>query len=228
MTVDAVPVLVRATEPGDIPGLIALCRAVYPVAPPWNETQLASHRDVFPEGQLVAVDPVEGEVVGMAASLVIRWDGYDARATWREFTAAGTFTNHDPVRGRTLYGAEIMVHPGWQRRRIGRRLYQARRDIARRLQLPRIRAGARLRGYHQVHRELSADEYVLRVVRGALHDPTLSFQLREGFRVFAVVEGYLANDPESLGFAALIEWLNPEVAPPADTALRDAKWDAEG
>jgi hypothetical protein len=62
---------------------------------------------------------------------------------------------------------------------------------------------------------MSAEQYVRAVVDGRLKGPTLSFQLREGFRVFDVVSGYLNYDPESLGWAALIEWLNPAVAKPA-------------
>jgi hypothetical protein len=31
--------------------------------------------------------------------------------------------------------------------------------------------------------------------------------------VLSVVSGYLANDPESLGYAAVIEKLNPEARP---------------
>lgn len=223
---DPAPIVVRTTRPADIPGIVALSRTVYPASPAWGEPQLASHLAVFPEGQLVAVEPQSDRVVGMAASLIIRWDDYDARATWRDFTAAGTFRNHDPAHGRTLYGAEIMVDPTLQRRRIGHRLYESRRAIARGLGLLRIRAGARLRGYHLYQPRRSAEEYVLAVIRGELRDPTLSFQLREGFRVFGVVEGYLAYDPESLGFAALIEWLNPAVATPADSARRSRKWDA--
>lgn len=218
----------RGTRPGDIPGIIALSRVVYPASPAWNASQLAAHLEVFPEGQLVAVERGSGRLVGMAASLILRWDDYDVRGTWRHFTAAGTFRNHDPAQGRTLYGAEVMVDPRLQRRRIGHRLYAARRAIASQSRLLRIRAGARLRGYHAHHPRLTAAEYVLAVIRGDLRDPTLSFQLREGFRVFDVVEGYLAYDPESLGFAALIEWLNPEVATPADSARRDPKWDAIG
>lgn len=218
-------ILVRSTRREDVPGIIALSRTVYPGSPPWAESQLRSHLDRFPEGQLVAVDAVTGRVVGMAASLIIRWDDYDVRANWREFTSAGTFENHDPAGGRTLYGAEIMVDPALQRRRIGHQLYEGRREIARTHRLLRIRAGARLRRYGHHHPRLSAQEYVLAVIRGELQDPTLSFQLREGFRVFGVVEGYLAYDPESMGFAALIEWLNHEVATPADSARRNPMWD---
>lgn len=223
MTSSLPPILIRETRPGDFAGVIALTRAVYPDSPPWSPAQLASHLEVFPGGQLVAVLPDE-RVVGMAASLVLRWDDYDRQASWREITAGGYFRNHDPT-GRTLYGAEVMVHPEMQRRRIGKRLYAARRAIAERLALVRIRAGARLRGYHRYVKRMTAEEYVLRVLHGEIKGPTLSFQIREGFRVFGVVPDYLQHDPASLGWAALIEWLNPAVATPADSATRDPKWD---
>ena len=48
-----------------------------------------------------------------------------------------------------------------------------------------------------------------------VRDPTLSFQLSEGFQVLAVVSGYLRNDAESQGHAAIIEWLNPTRTRPA-------------
>ena len=64
--------------------------------------------------------------------------------------------------------------------------------------------------------EMSAEEYVKRVINGELKDPTLSFQLKEGFSVMAVVPDYLPHDKESLGYAAIIEWINPLVAKPED------------
>ena len=59
---------------------------------------------------------------------------------------------------------------------------------------------------------------------GTLADPTLSFQLSQGFEVLAVVSGYLLHDPESLGYAAVIEWLNPNVATPTDLSGRDPRF----
>jgi GNAT superfamily N-acetyltransferase len=220
----AAPGLVRPTQPSDFPDIIALCQATYPEALPWTEAQLASHLRLFPEGQLVAVSPDEGKVIGMAASLIVLWDDYTFTTNWRELTAAGTFVNHDPTRGRTLYGAEIMVHPAWQGRGVGKQLYAARESLARGLGLLRIRAGARLRGYREVAELLTVEAYVIRVVRGELSDPTLTFQLRRGFRVLAVAPGYLAHDPESLGYAAVIEWLNPDVAGPEDYAAGDPRF----
>lgn len=209
--------LVRPVESRDFPGIIELCERTYPNSAPWSEAQLRRHLEIFPEGQLVAVDR-DQRVTGYAASLIVYWDDYHMEATWRDFTDRGMFTNHDPVMGRTLYGAEVMVHPEIRGSGVGGKLYDARRDLAVRLGLLRIRAGARLRGFHKHAGRMTAEEYVRRVARGSLRDPTLSFQLNRGFHVLAVVEGYLRHDPESLGWAAVIEWLNPTLASPEDWA----------
>jgi len=55
-------------------------------------------------------------------------------------------------------------------------------------------------------------------------DPTLSFQLKQGFEVLAVVRNYLPHDTGSLGWAAVIEWINARVARPEDYAGRDARF----
>jgi GNAT superfamily N-acetyltransferase len=160
----------------------------------------------------------------MAASLIVLWDDYDLKASWRDFTDHGMFTNHDPEQGRTLYGAEVMVRPSLQSRGVGKKLYKARRALVERLGLLRIRAGARLRGYHRYANRMSAEEYVIEVVNGELRDPTLSFQLKHGFHVLAVVPDYLHHDPESLGYAAVIEWINDAVAKPEDYAGRNPRF----
>jgi GNAT superfamily N-acetyltransferase len=221
-------VVARRTEARDFPEIIQLCSATYRGSPPWNAAQLASHLRVFPEGQFVAVDSGSGRIVGMAASLVIHWDDYDFTSDWRDFTDGGMFTNHDPVHGRTLYGAEVMVSPDIQRAGVGSILYRARRDLVVSLGLRRIRAAARLRGYHRYAAQMSAEAYVMGVVRGEIGDPTLSFQIKHGFDVLGVVPRYLHSDPESLGFAAVIEWLNPNMAKPEDLALRDPRFKRPG
>lgn len=218
-------VRVRNTKADDFRQIIELSRRIYG-SDAWREEQLASHLRVFPEGQFVAVQGEAEKVVGMAASLIVNWDDYDLQDDWRDFTESGMFTNHDPEGGRTLYGAEVMVDPDARRGGIGSKLYQARRDLARKLNLRRIRAASRLRGYREYASEMSAKEYVIRVVRRELDDPTLSFQLHQEFEVIAVVSGYLPGDPESLGHAAIIEWVNPEATTPKDVSSRNSMYQA--
>jgi GNAT superfamily N-acetyltransferase len=213
-------VRVRQRRPEDTREVIEIFRAIYPGSPSWTPEQLASHLEVFPEGQLVA--EVDGRVIAMAASLIVLWDDYSMETAWRDFTDHGMFRNHDPARGRTLYGAELMVHPAFQGRGVGKHLYAARRELVQTLGLLRIRAGARLAGYYRHADRLSPEEYTRRVVSGELSDPTLSFQLARGFAVIGVARDYLRHDPESLGNAAVIEWLNPKVATEADYAAREA------
>ena len=71
---------------------------------------------------------------------------------------------------------------------------------------------------------MSPEEYAEAVVKGTLSDPTLSFQLKRGFKVLAVARDYLRHDPESFGHAAVIEWINPQVATPADYGHGDPRY----
>jgi hypothetical protein len=217
-------VVVRNTQPRDFDGIGALCLRTYPDTLPWSAEQLSSHLRIFPEGQFVAVHGPEEKVVGMCASLIVDWEDYTLLESWEEFTADGMFTNHDPGRGRTLYGAEVIVDCTMQHHGIGDKLYEARRGLTEALKLLRIRAGGRLRGYCRCADRMSAEEYVAGVVEGSEHDPTLSFQLREGFHVLAVVPHYLSDDPESLGYAAVIEWVNPELVRPEHVENRPTRF----
>lgn len=222
MSARAAGARVRQTRAEDFPRIQEISRAIYPDSPPWSADQLASHLAMFPEGQLVA--EVDGMVCGMAASLIVLWDDYSIDTNWRQFTDEGRFTNHDPERGHTLYGAEVMVHPEVQGRGVGKALYAARRALVLERGLLRVRAGARLCGYHRYAERMTAEEYTEQVVRGKLTDNTLTFQLKQGFSVLWVVSGYLRHDPESLGYAAVIEWINDAVATPADRGLGDPRF----
>ena len=126
--------------------------------------------------------------------------------------------------GHTLYGAEVIVDPTCSIMELATNSMSSRRGLTESLQLRRIRAGSRLRGYHQCAATLKPEEYVTEVVEGIRHDPTLSFQLQEGFHVLAVVPHYLSDDPESLGYAAVIEWLNPQLVRPEHIAGRPTQF----
>ena len=220
------PYHVVNTRPEHFEGIRALTEMVYPGSPPWSLKQLQSHLDIFPEGQFVVIDDDTNIVIGMAASLIVWWDDYAFTENWASFTDHGMFTNHDPDKGRTLYGAEVMTHPKRRGLGVGKALYKARRELAEQKGLLRIRAGARLRGYHKHAADMTAEQYAIKVAKGELNDPTVSFQISQGFHILAVVEGYLRHDPESLGWAAVIEWINERVATPEDWRHRDPRFAA--
>ncbi len=203
-------------EPKHFEAIQDLCRRVYPFTKPWNIAQLEAHHTYFPDGQLLVIEKSTQKVVGLAFSLIISWDDYSPQDNWQDFTSGGYFHNHNPKKGKTLYGAEIMVDPEYRGRGLGKMLYRGREEIAKNYGLKRIRAGARLRGYSKHQDKLSPEEYVKKVVQKEIFDPTLSFQLNQGFVAIDVAKNYLFNDPESLGYAAVIEWLNPEVATERD------------
>lgn len=215
---------VRLATEADIPALVALNRKAYPTLAEenvvWREGHLRCHQRYFPAGQFVA--ELDGAVVGAACSLVVDLGADPLRPhTYAGITDGGYFHNHEPS-GDTLYGADVFVDPDIRGEGAGAALYEARRRLCRRLNLRRILAGGRLWNYREQAADMSAEEYARRVEAGDLQDLVLSFQLREGFHLRGVLHNYLP-DPHSLNHASLIEWLNPDYAPPGPGQARKVR-----
>lgn len=217
-------ITVRQMTPADIPAVVELQERVYPDELAWSAEELQHHLQVFPEGQLVAVDE-SGRILGSASSLVIDWDDYAESAMWATITANGTFDTHNPL-GKTLYGADVCVGLLARRRGVGSLLYDARKALVKARGLKRLLTGGRIPGYSRVAGELTPQDYVAEVVRGKRKDPTLSFQLSNGLVVLDVVPAYLKDD-ESRGFATLLEWLNPEYVTSVSLESREPQEPAE-
>ena len=201
------PFKVRQMNLHDIDEVIELQQRAFPGQTPWNAEQLKRHLEVFPEGQFVAATP-DGHILGSASSLLIDWDDYAESANWASITGRGTFDTYNPL-GKTLYGADMGVDPEVRHQGIGSLLYEARKDLIRERGLKRLLTGGRIPGYAALAGEMTAREYVAAVVAGKRRDPALTFQLENDLVVLEVVPGYMA-DPDSNGFATLLEWLNPE------------------
>lgn len=209
-------VTIRNLTVADIAAASDLQRRVYKAIPAFSQEQFESLLGHFPEGQFVA--EADGKLVGIAISLVVLWDDYSLHHTWAEVTNGGHFDTHD-MGGRTLYGAEVCVDPDCRGQGVGHALYEARRQLCRAMNLKRIIAGGRLPGYHEHAAHMSPEEYAKRVIWGDIYDPVLRFQLDEGFDYCGILHGYLPSDPEAIGNAALIVWLNRDYDPSRPTQL---------
>jgi ribosomal protein S18 acetylase RimI-like enzyme len=182
----------------------------------WPSFYLKSHIDIFPEGQFCAeiVYTNDGRnkmkqkkmIVGSASSLIVTLEPPYAEHTWYDITGHGMFLTHD-THGDSLYGADISTHPQYQRQGIASMLYDARKDLAKKLNLRRIIAGGRLYYYYKYADKISPLEYVNKSIGGEIKDPVLSFQLKNGFRFIKILPNYL-YDKKSLNYAAFIELLN--------------------
>ena len=199
-------IVIANTQADLIPQLEELQIVCYPTladSSRFKAPHFESHLRIFPEGQWVALN---GErVVGMSAGFLYTFDFDHPHHTFDEIIDYGFFTRHDP-RGQHFYGADVSVHPDYRGRGIGRRLYDARKELVQLRGLRGIVTGAMIPGFARYKTSMEAHLYVSRVVAGEIFDPTLSVQLRQGFRVRGLLPKYLPGSATD-GWSVLIEWV---------------------
>jgi GNAT superfamily N-acetyltransferase len=199
-------ILITHTRADLIPQLVELQIICYPTLADSSRLKaphFESHLRIFPAGQWVAL---EGErVVGMSAGFLYTFDFEHPHHTFDEIIDYGFFTRHDP-QGQHFYGADVSVHPDYRRRGISRRLYNARKEMVQQRGLLGIVTGAMMPGFAQYKSAMAVETYVAHVVAGEIFDPTLSVQLRQGFRVRCLLPNYLP-DSATDGWSVLIEWV---------------------
>jgi predicted amidohydrolase/GNAT superfamily N-acetyltransferase len=171
----------------------------------WKEEALKKLIQKFPDGQIVIIH--NGKVVGCALSIIVEYEKFGDNHTYRDITGHFSFDTHTS-KGDTLYGIEIFVHPDFRGMRLARRLYDARKVLCERLNLKMIIAGGRIPKYGMYAEEYTPREYIEKVRRRELFDPTLTFQLSNDFQVKKVLRNYLPEDEESKGYATLLVWHN--------------------
>ncbi len=171
----------------------------------WSEGAIERMISQFPEGQIVV--KADGKVVGCALSIVVDYDVFGDVHTYKEITGNYKFDTHNPS-GNVLYGIEVFIHPDYRGLRLGRRLYDARKELCENLRLKAIVFGGRMPNYHKYADTITPKEYVNKVKRKEVYDPVLSFQLANDFHVKKILKNYMPGDEESMDYAALLQWDN--------------------
>ncbi len=186
----------------------------------WGYAQIQRLLQDFPVGQICI--EVNGVVAAVALAIIVKHDDYGDDHTYNEITGNGELTTHNP-KGDVLYGIEIFVHPDYRGLRLGRRLYDVRKELCENLNLKAIVAGGRIPGYKKYADKMRPGEYIEKVRLKEIFDSILSFQLSNQFHVKKILTNYLPNDTESLEFATLLEWNNIYYSEPKDKTFFNLK-----
>ncbi len=171
----------------------------------WDEESIKILLNKFPEGQVVI--KVDDEIAGCALSIIVDYDKFDDDHTYRQITADYTFDSHNS-KGDVLYGIDVFIKPDYRGLRLGRRLYDYRKELCEKMNLRSIVFGGRIPNYHKYALEYTPKEYIEKVKLKEIHDPVLSFQISNDFHPTRILKGYLEGDKASQEFAVLLEWDN--------------------
>lgn len=212
-------------EPEHYEAIIEICKLVYPTEKPYTLEELDDHRQVFPQGQFVALDEHDA-VAGIHFTLRLRLLDFHLDDSWDVLTSGGSFLDHNPA-GPTLYGADIMVHPAHQHHGLAHALTDQARYLVQDEQLWRMVGASRLPGYSKHAATMNIEQYVDAVTSGKLFDPVLSLHMKDGWAPVKPIHGYLQHDEDSAGWAVVIQWVNPVCPPPAEFDLRKLPCAAE-
>lgn len=173
----------------------------------WEKKNIKKLIDIFPEGQICVED--NGVLVAFALCIIVDYNKFGDNHTYNQIIGGNTasFKTHDDE-GDVLYGIDVCVDPEYRGLRLGRRLYDARKELCENLNLKSIIAGGRMPNYHKHSDDYSPKEYIQKVRDKEIYDPVLYFQMSNDFHVKKVLKRYLPDDKDSEQNAVLIEWNN--------------------
>ncbi|AWV98743.1 carbon-nitrogen hydrolase family protein [Arcticibacterium luteifluviistationis] len=186
----------------------------------WKKHHIKSLISKFPEGQVVM--KINGQLAGCALSIIVDYEIVSDNHTYREITKDYTFDSHTDD-GDMLYGIDVFIKPEFRGLRLGRRLYDYRKELCEKLNLKGIAFGGRIPNYHKYATELTPLKYIEKVKRKEIHDPVLNFQISNDFHAAKILRGYLEGDEASNEFAVLLEWDNIYYEKPSRKATTKKK-----
>ncbi len=197
---------IRNLEKSDYPQLKLLMDSIYDdIGGAWPEHTIFKLMEDLPEGQICLVD--RDAIVGVALSVQVNYLRFSNPHTYDDLISAKETILNNPE-GDALYGLDVLIHKDYRGFRLGRRLYEARKELCRQHNLRAILAGGRIPNYYQHSFEMSPAEYIEAVDHKRIYDPILTFQLSNDFQVTRLLKQYLPEDEKSQGYATLLEWRN--------------------
>jgi len=171
----------------------------------WTRDEISRLLTLFPDGQICIED--KGSVVGAALTLIVDYTNVEDYHSYEDIVSDGMFSKND-MEGDYLYGIDVFIHKEYRGMRLGRRLYDARKELCEKLNLKGIIVGGRIPGYSKYAHDLSPDQYVNKVRKREIVDQVLTFQLSNDFHPKRAIRNYMPEDTYSKSYAVLLEWNN--------------------
>lgn len=186
----------------------------------WKEHHIKSLINKFPEGQVVI--KINGQLAGCALSIIVDYDDFEDNHTYTDITGNYSFNTHTND-GDVMYGVDVFIKPEFRGLRLGRRLYDYRKEVCEKLNLKGIAFGGRMPNYSKYSNDISPKQYIEKVKLKEINDPVLNFQIANDFHPTKVIKGYLEGDEASGEYAILMEWDNIYYQKPTKKAVNKKK-----
>lgn len=201
-------VVIATTQPQFSAQLEELQKLVFPTLAKESlmlKEHYLNHIKIFSEGQFVAVK--DDMVIGMTTSIRYNLRLNDIH-TFNDVFDRGFLNTHQPE-GEWLYGMDIGTHPEYRGMGIATFLYDARQTTVHKLGLKGQYTYGMLSGYGALKDKMTADVYYELVIQNKIKDPTVSRQMKNGFKPYGLVPEYV-EDPVCDGYCALLIRVNEE------------------
>ncbi|MCP1367448.1 GNAT family N-acetyltransferase, partial [Halomonas sp. BBD48] len=133
MALDELHLNLRNLTLDDYPQLKALMDSVYnDIGGAWPKLTIDKLIAEFPDGQIVIED--DGRIVGVALTALVEYDRFSNPHKYDDLIGHREIILNNPD-GDALYGLDVLIHPDYRGYRLGRRLYEARKDLCRSMNL---------------------------------------------------------------------------------------------
>lgn len=200
-------VKIRQVKIEDVEKIYELEKEVWGEENAATKEMIKSRIETFSEGQLVAL--IDEKIVGFVSTEIVNYD-FSHPLTWYEVTDNGFIKKSHDLKGDTLYGVTLSVHPQYQNKGIGTKLMIEVGRLLIKYNLKQGILGARIPSYHKYSDKIKVEDYVqLKEEKdGIPPDPELAFYQKLGLKMIKIIPNYF-KDPESLNYGVLFVWRNP-------------------
>jgi GNAT superfamily N-acetyltransferase len=203
---------IRPEHKAEVREVIAIANGYDHRDPDIHTVDISELLEEFPQGQFAAVIIEDGKekVIGVGITMRTSYPPTAKPKTWLEMLGDYYKVKNHEENGDWLYGIDIAVLPEFQGNGVAGALYKARLGLVHTYDLKGWYAGCLPMGYHTYQDILTPHQYVAKVIRGELRDPTISVQMHRGLKPMGIIDNYY-DEEKTGGIAVLMVW-QPEQA----------------